>query len=195
MSKYILNIKTKYGVQNITCGDDYKKAMCKYKEIKDFYESVPCTIKFYNEDEVQFIKTPEKDFTKLYNNFVDSLIELGRYQVEMCKNEDKLHELRNKLYHQLEEMDLSEMTDDEQLEYLLNTKNSLTKRRINENENRLNFGFSECFNSIYESLCAYENMKKKREEQGTTRYNKAYYTEDMAKKKRRIKKLHELKRM
>lgn len=173
----------------------HKKAMCKYKEIKDFYESVPCTIKFYNEDEVQFIKTPEKDFTKLYNNFVDSLIELGRYQVEMCKNEDKLHELRNKLYHQLEQMDLSEMTDDEQLEYLLNTKNSLTKRRINENENRLNFGFSECFNSIYESLCAYGNTKAKKEEQGIGRYKKDYYTEDMAKKKRRIKKLHELKRV
>ena len=67
-SRYIINVNTKYGMQNIKAGDDYNIAIDKYREIKQFYENVPCTIKFYNQNDVQFIKTPEKDFDKLYNN-------------------------------------------------------------------------------------------------------------------------------
>ena len=54
-SRYIINVNTKYGMQNIKAGDDYNIAIDKYREIKQFYENVPCTIKFYNQNDVQFI--------------------------------------------------------------------------------------------------------------------------------------------
>lgn len=192
-SKYIVNVGTKFGVENIRLGDDYNLAIRKYKEIKEFYKNVPCTIKFYNEDDIQFTKTPEKDFEKLYNNLIDSVISLAKYQVELCKAENKLHEVRNSLYHDLEQMDLSKMTDDEQIEYLIKMKSELTKRRINEEENQKNFAFFDCFNNIYNSLCSYVGTKNKKEYRGVGRYKTKYYTEDISTKKNRVKKLHNLK--
>lgn len=194
MCKFIVNVFTPYGTENIRCGDDYNAAIAKYKEIKEFYTNVPCTIKFYNQDDVQFVKTPEKDFERLYNNMVDSVIALGKYQIELSKAEEKLHKERNILYHNLEETDLSKLSDEEQIKYLTNMKSSLTKRRINESENQKNYAFSECFNKIYESLCEYDGYKRDKEDQGTHRYKKNYYTEDMSKKKNRVKKLHTIKR-
>lgn len=193
MCRYVLNIETKYGIQNIKCGDDYNQAMTKYKEIKEFYSSVPCTIKFYNQDDVQFIKTPEKDFKKLYNNLVDDVIALAKYQVELSKSESKLQEVRNSLYHDLEETDLSKLTEEEQLTYLMKMKSELTKRRINEEENKRNFAFFDCFIKIYESLCSYNGIREEKEDLGSSRYKKVYYTEDMGTKKNRVKKLHSLK--
>lgn len=194
-SKYIVNVGTKFGVENIRLGDNYKLAIKKYKEIKEFYKNVPCTIKFYNEDDIQFVKTPEKDFEKLYNDLIDSVIALAKYQVELCKTETKLQEVRNFLYHDLEQMDLSKMTDDEQIEYLIKMKSELTKRRINEKENQKNFAFFDCFNNIYDSLCSYVGTKNQKEDYGAKRYSNRYYTEDISTKKKRVKKLHNLKEM
>lgn len=193
-SKYIVNVSTKYGVENIKCGDDYNLAIDKYKEIKQFYENVPCTIKFYNQNDVQFIKTPEKDFDKLYNNLIDAMLDLAKYQVELTKSENKLHEVRNTLYHDLEERDLSAMSDDEQIKYLREMKGELTKRRVTESDNQKNFAFSDCFNQVYNSLCNYVGIREEREDLGRSRYKKTYYTEDMSTKKNRVKKLHSLKR-
>lgn len=195
MCKYLVGISTKYGVENVNCGDDYNAAIEKYKEIKEFYSSVACTIRFYNQNEIQFTKTPEKDFEKLYNNLIDSMIELGKYQVELSKAEDKLQEVRNELYHDLEEKDLSKMTEEEQISYLMKMKSQLTKRRINETENQKNYAFFDCFTTIYETICSYNHdTKDKKENANTGRYKHKYYTEEMSKKKNRIKKLHNLKR-
>lgn len=194
MCKYIVNVSTKYGIENIKCGDDYNAAIEKYKEIKEFYKSVPCTIKFYNQNDVQFIKTPDKDFSRLYNNLIDCVIELGKYQIELSESEDRLHEVRNTLYHELELMDLSLLSDDEQLEYLTKMKSELTKRRVNEEENKKNFAFFNCFDIIYESLCSYNGTRHERENLGASRYSKTYYKEKIDTKKNRIKKLQNLKR-
>lgn len=194
-SRYVVNILTKFGIENINCGDDYNAAIEKHKEIKEFYSSVPCTIKFFNQNEVQFTKTPEKDFEKLYNSLIDSMIALGKYQVELSKAEDKLHEVRNNLYHDLEEKDLSKMTDEEQISYLMKMKSELTKRRINESENQKNYAFFDCFSVMYEEICKYDNgIREKKEGAGVGRYKHTYYSEEMSKKKNRIKKLHNLKR-
>ena len=142
----------------------------------------------------RFNKTPEKDFDKLYNNLIDAMLGLAKYQVELSKSENKLHEVRNALYHDLEERDLATMSDDEQIKYLQNMKGELTKRRITESDNQKNFAFSDCFNQMYNSLCSYVGVREEREDLGRTRYKKAYYTEDMSAKKNRVKKLHSLKR-
>ena len=86
------------------------------------------------------------------------------------------------------------MSDDEQIEYLQNMKGELTKRRITESDNQKNFAFSDCFNQMYNSLCSYVGMREERENLGSGRYKKTYYTEDMSTKKNRVKKLHTLKR-
>lgn len=194
MCRYVVQIDLKFGIQTINCGDDYNSAIEKYKEIKEFYSSVPCTMRFYNQNEVQFTKTPEKDFEKLYNNLIDSMLALGKYQVELSKTEDKLHEVRNDLYHDLEETDLSKLTEEEQIDYLMKMKSQLTKRRINEIENQKNYAFFDCFTTIYDALCQYNGIREQKEGVGIGRYKKTYYTEEMGTKKNRIKKLHNLKR-
>lgn len=193
-TRFIVGVETKFGVENINCGDDYNSAIKKYKEVKEFYNDIPCTIRFYNQNDVQFTKTPSKDFDKLYNNLIDAMIDLAKYQVELSKAESKLHEVRNNLYHDLEERDLSEMSDDEKIRYLQDMKGELTKRRITESDNQKNYAFSNCFNNMYKSICDYTGVRESRETVGSSRYKNTYYTEEMSIKKNRVKKLHNLKR-
>jgi len=191
---YKIKIGLKYGSFSLKA-DSYKECMEKYNEIKQEYSNIPAEITVYKDDKVQFVKhTGKKSFEKLYNNLIDNLIEIGKYQVEMTKNENTYGNVKNKLYHQLEELDLGELEETKQLEFLNNMKSELTKRRITENENRKLYGFDKAYNTILDALSNYIQKEKPiKDEASIKRYNEKYYTESNGEKKEKIKKLHNLK--
>ena len=191
---YKIKINLKYGNFSIKA-DNYQECMTKYHEIKEEYANIPSEITVYKGDKIQFVKhTGEKSFESLYNNLIDNLIEIGKYQVEMTKNENTYGNIKNKLYHELEELDLGELEETKQLEFLINMKNQLTKRRITENENRKLYAFDKAYNTILDALSNYIQKEKPiKDEASIKRYNDVYYTETNAKKKEKIKKLHNLK--
>ena len=191
---YKIKIGLKYGSFSVK-SDTYKECMEKYYEIKDEYANIPAEITVYKDDKVQFVKyTGKKSFEKLYNNLIDNLIEIGKYQVEVTREEHNYGKVKNDLYHELEELDLGELDDRKQLEFLNNMKSELTKRRITENENRKLYGFDKAYNTILEALSNYIQKEKPiKDEASIKRYNEKYYTESNGEKKEKIKKLHNLK--
>ena len=114
---------------------------------------------------------------------------MSRMQLNLSKNEKKYTECRNNLYHDLETTDLSQLSTDEQIDYLMNMKSQLNKRRIIEEENKKLFGFYESFTAIYDIIMKYEENKEKLNNQGVHRYGKTYYKEYASAKKERSKKL------
>ena len=78
------------------------------------------------------------------------------FQINLSKNEKKYTTCRNELYHDLETTDLSQLSTDEQIDYLMNMKSQLNKRRIIEEENKKLFGFYESFTAIYDIIMKYE---------------------------------------
>lgn len=191
---YKIKMNLKYGSFSIK-SDTYKEIMEKYNEVKEEYKNIPAEITVYKDDNVMFVKnTGEKSFEKLYNNLIDNLIEIGKYQIEMTKNENVYGNVKNKLYHNLEELDLGELDEKSQLDFLNNMKNLLTKRRITENENRKLYAFDKAYNTILDTLSNYLYKEKPvKDEASIKRYDDIYYTETKAKKKDKIKKLYNLK--
>ena len=192
MCRYKLNIEMQYGCMNINLGDVYKEALEKYNKVKADYINVPCKMKVEDTEKKQvlFIKeNKENSFEKAYNQLLSSLIEMSRMQLNLSKNEKKYTECRNNLYHDLETTDLSQLSTDEQIDYLMNMKSQLNKRRIIEEENKKLFGFYESFTAIYDIIMKYEENKEKLNNQGVHRYGKTYYKEDASAKKERTKRL------
>ena len=192
MCRYKMSIEMEYGVMNINLGDVYKEAMVKYNKVKSDYANIPCKMKVEDteKNQVLFIKeNKENSFEKAYNQLLSSLIEMSRMQLNLSKNEKKYTTCRNELYHDLETTDLSQLSTDEQIDYLMNMKSQLNKRRIIEEENKKLFGFYESFTAIYDIIMKYEENKEKLNNQGVHRYGKTYYKEDASAKKERSKKL------
>ena len=192
MCRYKLNIEMQYGCMNINLGDVYKEALEKYNKVKADYTNVPCKMKVEDteKNQVLFIKeNKENSFEKAYNQLLSSLIEMSRLQLNLSKNEKKYTECRNELYHDLETTDISQLSADEQIDYLMNMKSQLNKRRIIEEENKKLFGFYESFTAIYDIIMKYEENKEKLNNQGVHRYSKTYYKENASVKKERNKRL------
>ena len=192
MCRYKMSIEMEYGVMNINLGDIYKEALEKYNKVKADYTNVPCKMKVEDTEKKQvlFVKeNKENSFEKAYNQLLSSLIEISRMQLNLSKNEKKYTECRNELYHDLETTDISQLSADEQIDYLMNMKSQLNKRRIIEEENKKLFGFYESFTAIYDIIMKYEENKEKLNDQGTHRYGKKYYRENASVKKERSKRL------
>ena len=192
MCRYKMSIEMEYGVMNINLGDIYKEALEKYNKVKADYTNVPCKMKVEDTEKKQvlFIKeNKENSFEKAYNQLLSSLIEISRMQLNLSKNEKKYTECRNELYHDLETTDISQLSADEQIDYLMNMKSQLNKRRIIEEENKKLFGFYESFTAIYDIIMKYEENKEKLNNQGVHRYGKTYYKENASVKKERNKRL------
>ena len=159
MCKYKMSIDMKYGCMNINLGDTYKEALEKYNKVKADYTNVPCKMKVEDTEKKQvlFVKeNKENSFEKAYNQLLSSLIEMSRMQLNLSKNEKKYTTCRNELYHDLETTDLSQLSTDEQIDYLMNMKSQLNKRRIIEEENKKLFGFYDTFTKIYDLIIEYE---------------------------------------
>ena len=192
MCRYKMSIEMEYGVMNINLGDIYKEALEKYNKVKADYTNVPCKMKVEDTEKKQvlFIKeNKENSFEKAYNQLLSSLIEISRMQLNLSKNEKKYTECRNELYHDLETTDISQLSADEQIDYLMNMKSQLNKRRIIEEENKKLFSFYESFTAIYDIIMKYEENKEKLNNQGVHRYGKTYYKENASVKKERNKRL------
>ena len=192
MCRYKMSIEMQYGVMNINLGDIYKEALEKYNKVKADYTNVPCKMKVEDTEKKQvlFVKeNKENSFEKAYNQLLSSLIEISRMQLNLSKNEKKYTECRNELYHDLETTDISQLSADEQIDYLMNMKSQLNKRRIIEEENKKLFGFYESFTAIYDIIMKYEENKEKLNNQGVHRYGKTYYKENASVKKERNKRL------
>ena len=190
--RYKMNIEMKYGCMNINLGSTYKEALEKYNKVKLDYANVPCKMKVEDTEKKQvlFVKeNKENSFEKAYNQLLSSLIEMSRMQLNLSKNQKKYTECRNNLYHNLETTDLSQLSTDEQIDYLMNMKTQLNKRRIIEEENKKLFGFYESFIAIYDIIMKYEENKEKLNNQGVHRYGKTYYKENASVKKERNKRL------
>lgn len=191
---YSIEIKMKYGKFKVK-SDNYQECMNKYKEIKEEYSKIPCEIIVYKDDEVQFIKGNSKEsFENLYNKLIDILLEMGQYQIDISSEEKKYGEIKNKLYHSLEEMDLSETTDKEQLTFLNKMKGELSKRRLIENENKKLYAFDRVYRKILDELNVYKNKEREtKEEASINRYTNVYYKEGVKAKRNRIKEINNLK--
>ena len=190
--RYKMNIEMKYGCMNINLGSTYKEALEKYNKVKLDYANVPCKMKVEDTEKKQvlFIKeNKENSFEKAYNQLLSSLIEMSRMQLNLSKNEKKYTACRNELYHDLETTDLSQLSTDEQIDYLMNMKSQLNKRRIIEEENKKLFGFYDTFIKIYDLIMEYEDNREKLNNIGCHRYGNEYYREDNSVKKARSKRL------
>ena len=190
--RYKMNIEMKYGCMNINLGSTYKEALEKYNKVKADYANVPCKMKVEDTEKKQvlFVKeNKENSFEKAYNQLLSSLIEMSRMQLNLSKNEKKYTECRNELYHDLETTDLSQLSTDEQIDYLMNMKSQLNKRRIIESQNQKQYAFFDTFTKIYNLVIEYEEKKEKMEHHGCERFGKAYYKEDASAKKERAKRL------
>ena len=190
--RYKMNIEMKYGCMNINLGSTYKEALEKYNKVKLDYANVPCKMKVEDTEKKQvlFVKeNKENSFEKAYNQLLLSLIEMSRMQLNLSKNEKKYTTCRNELYHDLDTTDISQLSTDEQIDYLMNMKSQLNKRRIIEEENKKLFGFYESFTAIYDIIMKYEENKEKLNNHGVHRYGKTYYKENASVKKERNKRL------
>lgn len=173
MCKYLVQVKMNFGNMSISAGDNYQEAINKYHEIKEYYNSIPCEISFYNREknEVQFTKVNKDDsFDKLYNDLINSLANISRHMIDIRRRESNLTEVRNQLYHQLE-------------------LTSLSSRRLIEDESQKMYAFFDSFKDICNSISKYDNEKENKLRHGQKRYGNAYYSEDLSNKKQRTKKL------
>ena len=192
MCKYIAKINMKFGEMSVSLGDDYAKAIDKYKEIKQEYEAIPCEICFYNsvKDDVQFKKiNKEESFDVLYERLINVLADISRYQINMSRKESKYTEVRNSLYHNLEETNLSGLTTEEQVKMLFDMKITLNQRRLIEDENQRCYAFFKNFKNICNEIMKYNTEKEKRLTHGQGRFGNEYYNEDLSNKKKRTKEL------
>lgn len=164
--------------------------MSKYNEIKEEYKNIPCEIVVYKKDQVQFIKQNKKDtIESLYKDLKNIMIKIAAHQIELCTKELQYHQIKNKLYHELEELNLDDMNTEEQADYLQYMKSELTKRRLIEIENRKSFAFYNCYNAILTAMEDYHNKKVSREATTQTRYKNIYYTESIKVKQDKLTKL------
>lgn len=189
MGEYLIEIKLKYGECAVKC-NTYSECMEKYKEIKEEYKNVPCEIIVTKKDKIQFVKQNKKDtMESLYNELKNVMIKIGQHQIDSLNEELKYHQVKNKLYHDLEETDISSMSETEKASYLDHMKLQLTKRRLIELENQSNFAFYGCYNTILSVMKDYNISKKRRENAGKERYNAKYYQESIKDKKEKLNKL------
>ena len=190
MCRYKMSIEMEYGVMNINLSDTYKEAMVKYNKVKADYSEVPCKMIVKDNEDVLFVKdNKEQSFDQLYKQLLSTLAEMSKLQLNMSKREKKFTALRNEMYHKLECEDLSELTIEEQSEYLMKMKSELNKRRIIETQNQKQYAFFDTFTKIYDLVMGYEEKREKMEHHGCERFGKAYYKEDASAKKERSKRL------
>ncbi|MGL4450410.1 MAG: hypothetical protein ACRCTZ_04350 [Sarcina sp.] len=190
MCKYLVQIRTNFGNMSVQAGDSYIEAIDKYKEIKEHYKTIPCEISFYNKekDDVQFTKINKEDsFDELYERLINTLADISRRQIEMRRKEKNYVEVRNELYHSLETTDISELSDKDQLDMLMNMKIQLNSRRLIEEENQKMYAFFKSFKSICSEIESYDKEKEKKLTHSSARFGNEYYTEDFSKKKNRTK--------
>ena len=191
--RYELNINMEYGNMRVNLGDTYKEAMEKYNKVKVDYADIPCVMTVTDNSKVLFVKeNKDQSFDKLYNQLLSILAEMSKLQLNMSKKEKRFTALRNEMYHELECKDLSELSTEEQAEYLMKMKSELNKRRIIESQNQKQYAFFDTFTKIYDLVMEYEEKKGKMERHGCERFGKAYYKEDASAKKERSKHLLEV---
>lgn len=192
MCKYLVQVKMNFGNMSVSAGDNYQEAINKYHEIKEYYNSIPCEISFYNKekDDVQFTKVNKDDsFDKLYNDLINNLANISRHMVDIRRRESNLTEVRNEMYHALELTSLSDLTEEEQLKMLFDMKAKLSSRRLIEDESQKMYAFFDSFKDICNLISKYDNEKESKLRHGQKRFGNAYYSEDLSNKKQRTKKL------
>lgn len=194
MCKYEVQVKLNYGEMNIECGDNYNDAIAKFKKVKNDFLNVPATITLYNNDKdiEQFTSKTESDcnFTKLYNELVDTLVKINEVSTKLNEQEKELAEEKNKSYHKIEEMDYDELD----VEMLLDLKKNLTKRRIVKEENREFYAFHEANCKILEILSDFKRIRPSKIHEGKNKaYRQKYYKENKNCKERRISVAKDLK--
>ena len=160
MCKYQIQINNKYGNMMINAGDNYSEAINKYKEVKDEYASITCDINFLNDGKIQFQKKNDNSMEKLYDNLLDVLVKIAEHEIEMSEKEEEFNRAKNANYHMIEELDISKLSDEEQLDIFKNMKTMLTKRRSIESENQKAYAFHDTFLKIYDAIENYENKDK-----------------------------------
>lgn len=189
MGEYLIRIKLKYGEFSVSA-NTYAECMTKYKEIKEEYKNMPCEIIVTKQEKIQFVKQNKKDTMEtLYNELKNVMIKIGQHQIDMLTREEKYHQVKNRLYHDLEEINLDNMNETEKANYLDNMKSELTKRRLIEIENRCNFAFYDCYNIILTTMEDYKNNKKAKEGLSQERFGNKYYKESIKIKKEKLNKL------
>jgi hypothetical protein len=192
---YLIKIELKYGEFTVSA-ETYQEAINEYKEIKEEYKSIPCKITMYKEDQIQFVKeNSNHSFDTLFKNLLDALEELGKYQIELNEKEDEFNRIKDRIYHNIEETNLNELSIDEQLNLLHNAKSEFTKRRLIKIENQKNYGFYKTYQMIIERMLSYVDSgeKKVRERENASRYNKPYYNEDIKVKEKLLKKIDKMR--
>ena len=155
--RYELNINMEYGCMRVNLGDTYKEAMEKYNKVKVDYSDIPCVMTVTDNSKVLFVKeNKDQSFDKLYNQLLSILAEMSKLQLNMSKKEKKFTALRNEMYHELECKDLSELSTEEQAEYLMKMKSELNKRRIIESQNQKQYAFFvHAYKFIYRNVISY----------------------------------------
>lgn len=189
MGEYLIKIKLKYGEFSVSA-NTYAECMTKYKEIKEEYKNMPCEIIVTKQEKIQFVKQNKKDTMEtLYNELKNVMIKIGQHQIDMLTKEEKYHQVKNRLYHDLEEINLDNMSETDKADYLDSMKSELTKRRLIEIENRCNFAFYDCYNVILTAMEDYKNNKKSKEGLSQQRFGNKYYKESMKVKQEKLDKL------
>lgn len=189
MGEYLIRIKLKYGEFSVSA-NTYAECMTKYKEIKEEYKNIPCEIIVTKQEKIQFVKQNKKDTMEtLYNELKNVMIKIGQHQIDLLNEESEYNQIKNKLYHDLEETDTTNMSETEKAKYLDHMKLQLTKRRLTEIENQYNYAFYGCYNHILSAMEGYNVSKNRREKSGKERYNSQYYKEGVNVKKKKLNKL------
>lgn len=188
MGEYLIRIKLKYGEFSVSA-NTYAECMTKYKEIKEEYKNMPCEIIVTKQDQVQFIKKKDNTIEDLYKELKNVMIKIGQHQIDMLTKEEKYHQVKNRLYHDLEEINLDNMSETDKADYLDSMKSELTKRRLIEIENRCNFAFYDCYNVILTAMEDYKNNKKAKEGLSKQRFGNKYYKESIKVKQEKLDKL------
>lgn len=189
MGEYLIKIKLKYGEFSVSA-NTYAECMAKYKEIKEEYKNMSCEIIVTKQEKIQFVKQNKKDTIEtLYNELKNVMIKIGQHQIDMLTKEEKYHQVKNRLYHDLEEINLDNMSETDKADYLDSMKSELTKRRLIEIENRCNFAFYDCYNVILTAMEDYKNNKKSKEGLSKQRFGNKYYKESIKVKQEKLDRL------
>lgn len=172
MCKYIVKVDLDYGNFEAEAGNDYKKAISKYKKIRKDFNNIPCVVRMVNKETNKDVFAPTKrnnDFVDSFNNLIDMLYDLTSSRIDVGKETGTYEKTKDEWYHELEEANFGELNTEQKIEFLEDLKVDVTKRRINKKENAKYAVFQGCLNDIIDRVIEYE----KKEIKSNFKYGKA----------------------
>lgn len=139
MSKYIINVELEYGVFNSTA-ETYDELKMKFNQIKKQFEGTSCAIHCTNVETGKAVwapTKPEPDAIDRWNTLIDAIYDIQKAQIKLVEEHKELDKIvhdsnkqeRSDIYHELELMNLAEMTPDEIMKWVEEKKLILNKRR------------------------------------------------------------------